>query len=132
MVQLITPHISLGCSVDEGLAILQTLGYPVHENNDRELQFKVNTPLFALAVYPKNGIVGSVWYDDPTGRQSEAGRAEKVDAYLNRYGSAKNWELRLENAWMRYWFNAIDGAQMVYGIDRDVIRFNQYAEGTVH
>lgn len=32
----------------------------------------------------------------------------------------------MENGWMRYWFNPVDGVNMVYGIHMDVIRFNEY------
>lgn len=47
--------------------------------------------------------------------------------YLDRYSSLNNWELRLDNGWMQYWFNDVDKMQMVYGLHKDVIRFNQYS-----
>lgn len=128
MIRLRTPHISLGCSVEEALAILRKFGDPAQEVSGEERSLRVDTPLFALAVYPKNGTVASVWYDDPMGRESEVGRADKVQAYLKRYGSLHNWERRLDNGWMHYWFNPTERAQLVYGIHRDVIRLNQYAE----
>src|SRR4026208_361653 len=128
MVQIHTPHIAVGSSMEDALEILRRLGNVVQEGSERELSYRVETPTFAIAVYPKSGTVGSVWYDDPTGRNSEMGRSEKVEAYLSRYGPLENWERRLDNGWMHYWFNPTDGAQMVYGIHKDVIRFNQYSE----
>jgi hypothetical protein len=128
MIHIPTPHIAVGSSMAEALEILRRLGHVVQEASERELSYRVETPIFAIAVYPKSGTVGSVWYDDPTGRTSETGRSEKVDAYLSRYGPLENWERRLDNGCMHYWFNPTDGAQMVYGIHKDVIRFNQYSE----
>jgi len=128
MVQLHTPHIALGTRVDEALPILQRLGQPRQEDVGRERSYRVDSPLFSIAIYPQDDVVCSVWYDDPTGRDSDAGRAEKIEAYLARYGAIGHWELRLDNGWMHYWFNASDRAQMVYGLHKDVIRFNQYIE----
>jgi len=34
----------------------------------------------------------------------------------------------MDNGWMHYWFNPIEKVAMVYGINKDVIRFNQYHE----
>lgn len=119
-----TPHIPLGLAIEEAVIILQRFGIPVQEESEAERSYRVQTPLFGVAVYPNGGKVGSVWYDDPTGRDSELGRARKVEAYLARYGPLKNWERRLDNGWMHYWFNPSDRAQMAYGIHKDVIRFN--------
>jgi len=96
--ELITPHVPLGLMLDEGISILESTG----------------------------NEVGSVWYDDSTGRESTWGIEKKIEMYLERYGLLSNWELRMENGWMRYWFNPNDHASMVYGIHNDVIRFNQY------
>jgi hypothetical protein len=124
----VTPHIPLGISVEQALGILQSLGNPVREQTADEHCHRLDTPLFSLAVYPDNGVVRSVWYNDPTGRESVSGRVGKVEAYLKRYGHLQNWERRLDNAWMHYWFNPIDQVQMVYGVHEDVIRFNQYQD----
>ena len=129
MTDLSTPHISLGLVIEEAVAILQRFGNPIQENSGRERCYRVQTPLFGVAVYPNCGKVGSVWYDDPTGRESGYGRTKKVETYLMRCGQLENWERRLDHGWMHYWFNPTDRAQMVYGIHKDVIRFNQYAEG---
>jgi hypothetical protein len=123
-----TPHIPLGLAIEAAIAILQRFGAPTQRESDRERCYRADTPLFAFAVYPADGKVRSVWYDDPTGRESDSGRMEKAQAYLQRYGRLENWELRLDNGWMHYWFNPTDHAQMVYGIHKDVIRFNQYSE----
>jgi hypothetical protein len=70
-----------------------------------------------------------VWYDDPSGRDSQQGKEQKVLLYLERYGARADWELRMDNGWMRYWFNEAAHASMVYGIHMDVIRFNEYRRG---
>jgi hypothetical protein len=128
---LATPHIPVGTAVDEAVAILQQFGHPTREGSEREYCYRVETPLFGLAVYPGELIVRSVWYDDPTERETEQGRIHKVHAYLARYGPLSDWELRLDNGRMHYWFNPTAQAQMVYGLHKDVIRFNQYAENRV-
>src|SRR5678815_4410970 len=128
MSQIHTPHIALGSSMEDALQILRHLGPVLQDNSEKESCYRVETPIFAVAVYPKGETVGSVWYDDPIGRISMAGRSKKVETYLRRYGPLENWERRLDNGWMHYWFNPVDGVQMVYGIHMDVIRFNQYGE----
>lgn len=125
-IQLVTPHISLGTPLQEALVILDQLGHPIVMDDDGSLT--VETPDFKVTIYHQERRVRSVLYDDPLGGTSEEGTREKIDLYLNRYGLLVNWELRLENGWMRYWFNPADGAAMVYGIDHDVIRFNEYSQ----
>ena len=126
MINLVTPHIALGSSIEQALETLERYGEPLQEGSGEERCYRLEAASFRMAVYPKSEAVGSVWYDDPIARESEAGRAQKVDAYLIRYGQLQNWERRLDNAWMHYWFNPTDHAQMVYGVHKDVIRFNQY------
>jgi hypothetical protein len=123
-----TPHIPVRLPLPEGLAILQSLGSPVDGSDGSERWIKVDTPLFSVAIYPSGERVRSVWYDDPTGRESARGKEAKVRRYLERYGPLSNWELRLDNGWMNYWFNPTDKAAMVYGIHKDVIRFNEYEQ----
>jgi hypothetical protein len=127
-ITLATPHISVGSEVEEAIAILRRFGNPIREDADRECSYRVETSLFGLAIYPQDMAVRSVWYDDPIGRETEHGRIAKVHAYLARYGPLADWELRLDNGWMHYWFNPRAQAQMVYGLHKDVIRFNQYQE----
>jgi hypothetical protein len=128
MIELATPHIPLGASIEEALMALEQFGKPVQDVSEEELCYRIETASFRMAVYPIGDVVGSVWYDDPSGRGSESGRASKVEAYLRLYGQLKNWERRLDNGWMHYWFNPADRAQMVYGVHNDVVRFNQYVE----
>src|SRR5438552_8080880 len=122
-----TPHIPLGLSLVEGLSLLQAIG-PVEEESGSEHCYSVETSAFSAAIYEKEGVVSSVWYDDPLGRDSDAEKEHKVKLYLRRYGSLPNWELRMNNGWMLYWFNPKDKVAMVYGIHKDVIRFNQFDE----
>ena len=128
MITLSTPHVPLGLALSDALLILQRSGTPTQEDSNGERCYRIETSLFAMAVYPKDEIVGAIWYDDPSGRESDATRVEKIEAYLTRYGHPTNWELRLDNGWMHYWFNPTDGVQMIYGVHKDVIRFNQYSE----
>lgn len=125
---LSSPHIPLRIALQEGIEILQSTGFNVVEETEPEQLFRVTTPTFGVAIYAKGNEVGSVWYDDPIGRATPIGKEKKIELYLMRYGSLSNWELRMENGWMRYWFNPYDKAAMVYGIHKDVIRFNQYSE----
>lgn len=123
-----TPHIPLRLDLQEGMDILKSTGYKVIEETGTEHLFKVTTPSFSVAIYAKENEVSSVWYDDPVGRNSAASKEKKVELYLIRYGSLSNWELRMDNGWMHYWFNPVDRVAMVYGLHKDVIRFNQYRE----
>lgn len=128
MIELTTPHISLGSSIEDAIAILQRFGKPVHDASDEDLCYRIETASFRMAVYSIGDAVGSVWFDDPVGRGAEVGRVHKVEAYLIRYGQLRNWDRRLDNGWMHYWFNPTESAQMVYGVHKDVIRFNRYDE----
>ncbi len=121
-----SPHIPLRISMLEGLEILKSTGYEITEEAVNEHCLKVETPSFSAAIYVKDNEVSSVWYDDPIGRDSTTGKEQKVELYLSRYGLLSNWELRMDNGWMHYWFNPSDKVAMVYGIHKDVIRFNQY------
>ena len=125
---LSSPHIPLYIALSEGIDILHSTGFTVIEETEPEQLFRVTTPNYGVAIYAKGNAVGSVWYDDSSGRDTLVGRQKKIELYLMRYGTLSNWELRMENVWMRYWFNPRDKAAMVYGIHKDVIRFNQYGE----
>jgi methionyl-tRNA synthetase len=125
---LSSPYIPLQIALRDGIEILQSTGCNVIEETEPDHLFMVKAPTFGMAIYAKGNKVGSVWYDDPIGRATSIGKEKKIELYLLRYGSLSNWELRMENGWMRYWFNPLDKAAMVYGIHKDVIRFNQYNE----
>jgi hypothetical protein len=122
-----TPHIPLRIKLSEGLRVLKDLGEPMNEVVGNEQCFRVDGEFFSVAIYPEGTEVKSVWYDDPIGRDTAQGRTKKVEQYLARYGAIQNWELRLDNGWMHYWFNPSDKVAMVYGIHKDVLRFNIYA-----
>jgi hypothetical protein len=127
-VRLQTPHVPLGIELREGLRFLEALRVELVEEKDPEHCFRADTASFSVAIYPEADRVRSVWYDDQVARESEATKRKKVLAYLARYGAIKNWEMRMDNGWMRYWFNPSDEAAMVYGVHMDVIRFKQYRE----
>jgi hypothetical protein len=120
-----TPHVAVGSALDTALPQLKGLGALV-EVKEPEYCYRVETPDFALAVFPDSSRIRSVWYDDPTGRGDPRGVEEKIEAYLIRYGPMKDWEIRLNNGLMHYWFNPKAHASMVYGLHKDVIRFNEY------
>lgn len=124
--ELTSPHIPLGLRLSDGLAILRTLGYAIVEEADPEYSLKCQTPAFGVALYPAHDRVSSVWYDDISGRSSDTGRARRLVLYLRRYGDYADWEMRLDNGWMHYWFNPSAKVAMVYGVHNDVIRFNHY------
>jgi len=126
--KLDTPHIPLRSSLRDGIEILQSIGPNIIEDIGSEHCFRLETSSFSIAVCAKDGHVASVWYDDPIGRGSAAGKERKIELYLMRYGSLSNWELRMVNDSMRYWVNGYDKAAMVYSLHRDVIRFNLYYE----
>lgn len=126
--KLNTPHIPLRASLREGIEILKAIGNNLTEEIGSEHCFKLETSSFSVALCAEGNYVASVWYDDPIGRGSAAGTERKIELYLMRYGSLSNWELRMVNDSTRYWVNSYDKVAMVYGLHRDVIRFNQYYE----
>jgi len=117
-------HVPLGLSVAAGLKLLRELEMPIDEHTDDEHHFRVDARGYSVALYPKGDRIGSVWYDDPTGRDSSDERLLKVEAYLARYGELKNWRKGMTNGWMDYWYNDTDKVGMVHGLHMDVIRFN--------
>ena len=127
-VDLQTPHVPLGIELREGLRILEELKVRIVEDVESERCFRAETASFSIAIYPEEDRVRSVWYDDNVARETSAAKYKKVMAYLTRYGALENWEMRMDNGWMRYWFNPADEASMVYGVQMDVIRFNRYRE----
>lgn len=122
--KLETPTIELGIPIEKGVKILKELGILVEEQDDNEHSFRVETSDFDIAVYENDGIVSSVWFNDPLGRIWTKGKQMKINLYLARYGSLEDWELRIDNGWMHFFFNDKTGVTMVYGIHKDVIRFN--------
>ena len=124
--QIGSPHIPLGIRAIEAEQLLRLFapGVPIETDNVGSLVLFHSG--VAITVYLTDVVVTSVWYNDPTGRESQAGREAKVAAYLARYGDVASWERSMDNGWMHYWFNVRAGAAMVYGIHNDVIRFNTW------
>jgi hypothetical protein len=122
--KLLSPKIELGIPIEEGLSVLKELGDIIEERDGKEHSYRVDTADYDVAIYDKNGIVSSVWFNDPLGRLWSKGKAMKLRLYLARYGEASDWELRTDNGWMHYHFNDKAGVNMVYGVHNDVIRFN--------
>jgi len=126
ILQIATPHLPLGQALESAIALLQRAGYELVSAEDDTQSFRTQDDEVGVTVHATGGKITSVVYDDPTGRNSEHGKAEKTRLYLARYGAPANWEWRMQNAWMDYWFNPMDKVAMVYGRDRDVLRFNRY------
>jgi hypothetical protein len=124
--ELRTPHIPLRIDLADGLTILESMGVEIMPMDGRERGFQASRLLFSAAVYSAGDKVDSVWYNDTAGRFTAHGKRAKIDLYLSRYGLLSDWEMRMENGWMRYWYNPTSKAAMVYGIDKDVLRFNMY------
>ena len=121
-----TPHVPLGETCELGVSLLQSMGCELVGEDGGARRFQPAGDDFSITLHEAGDMVTSVVYDDPTGRYSEDGKAEKIRLYLARYGAYSNWEMRMRNDWMQYWFNPADQVAMVYGIDMDVLRFNRY------
>jgi hypothetical protein len=126
--RLRTPYVPLGVSIDEGFELFKNFGVITRTEDDGDDKvYRISADGYDAALYERDGIVRSIWYDDPSGRALGIGRERKISLYLRRYRVTGEWGLRMENGWMRYYFNDVDGLQMVYGIHADVIRFNLHA-----
>ena len=101
-----------------------TGGKPFEEMDGGTRSVRVNLRQFQMAVYETEGIVSSVWYNDPAGRLTSFGRRKKIDLYLQRFTVNGEWEPRLSSGGIVHFFNDIDGFHMAYGVHMDVIRFN--------
>lgn len=123
--KLATPHIELGTPVQDALALLTAVGGDVRAGSDgSEALFRASCQTFELAFYHKDDRVTAVWYNDPVGRATWFGRRRKLHLYMRRFTKHGKWELRIDNGWMRFFFNDADGACIVYGIHEDVVRIN--------
>lgn len=124
--RIATPDLPLGVSLEHGLKLLElTGGSPFEEVDGDERSFRVNLPDAEFAIYDRDGVIHAVWYNDPTGRLTGIGRRRKLGLYMARYTKNGSWEKRIDNGWMRFYFNDIDGVCMVYGTHNDVIRINR-------
>jgi hypothetical protein len=118
-------HVDLLIPIGEGLRILESVGNEIIEEHEGgEHTFYVDAKTYEIRIFEKKGLVVAVWYNDPLGRSWAGGITRKVNLYLERYGPLVNWEIRMNNGWMKYYFNDVDQVGMVYGIHNDVIRIN--------
>ncbi|WP_016955463.1 hypothetical protein [Catenovulum agarivorans] len=124
--KLNSPHIPLGITFEDGLAILNTVSTAIERfEKDNEDFYQVSSNEFSCGFYVKNGFVSSTWYDDSLGRDSEEGINLKVTLYLQRYGDISDWEEGINNGWIQFFSNKKSGIGLAYGLHKDVIRFNQ-------
>lgn len=122
--KLISPHIELGSSIERGIEVLKEYGVPTYSKNEDEIVHRISAIGFDMAIYEHKGIVSSVWYNDSVGRLWSIGKKRKIKLYLARCDTLKNWEARLNNGWIQFYFNDAKSLSMAYGIHKDVIRFN--------
>lgn len=123
--ELITPHIPLNVTLEEGITILKSVSDSIDKEVEEDSTFyKVITGDFECGFYEKNGVIIASWYNDPAGRDSKEGINLKVSAYLNRYGSLNDWEDGINNGWIQFFNNNKTKVGLAYGINKDVLRFN--------
>ena len=119
------PHIPLGISLEEALAILHRISSNIEKRTEEDNDFyKLVSDEFECGFYEQTGKVVSSWYNDPLGRNSEEGINEKVSLYLSRYGNLEDWKNGINNGWMQFFNNENSKVALVYGIHKDVLRFN--------
>ncbi|WP_421910613.1 hypothetical protein [Marinobacter sp.] len=124
--ELKTPHIPLGISLDEGIEILGSFSSEIEEfEEENEVFYKISCRDWECGFYCKDNIVQSTWFNDPFGREDEMGINRKVTLYLTRYGRIEDWEDRMNNGWIQFFFNEESGVNLAYGLHKDVLRFNQ-------
>jgi hypothetical protein len=125
--KIITPHVDLGVSLHVGVAVLRSTGAVVSEEVEgEERTYRVSLPGYQMAIYERGGFVSSVWYDDPAGRLTPFGKRRKIKLYMDRFTKNGSWQLRINNGWMKFYFNNVDHMQLVYGLHMDVIRINSW------
>lgn len=126
-----TPHIPLGMKFEDAIEVLKKIDENViREDDGKEVAHRINANGYSLAIYEINGMVSSVWYDDPAGRCNGLGKRRKIEMYLERYKSYGIWEQRMNNGWITFYFNDLDKVSMAYGNHKDVLRFNMRAGNT--
>lgn len=126
---LSTPLLIHGTPFDQAVLGLKEFGNVKEYIDDHgEHTARVDSLMYSLALIEKKGVVGSVWYDDPSGRWTSFGRQRKLYLYLTRYQYDGHWEKRIRNDWMVHFWNDIENLTLVYGIHLDVIRVNRHFE----
>ncbi|WP_413665442.1 hypothetical protein ACG1BZ_09715 [Microbulbifer sp. CNSA002] len=120
-----TPHIPLNIELEEALGILRSTGLDVLEKKEDEDNFyRVSSPSYECGFYEKENRVIASWYNDPSGRESEDGITQKLNAYLQRYGELSSWESGINNGWIQFFQNEDSSTSLAYGLHKDVLRFN--------
>ena len=124
--QLKSPHIPFGISLEEGIKILNSITSEIEKNTNKENDFyKIVSDDWECGFYEDKGIVVSTWYNDSAGRDTEEGINLKVTSYLNRYGDMDEWVDGINNGIIQFFINTKKGIGMSYGLHRDVILFNR-------
>lgn len=124
--ELYAPHIPVGSNVTSALTILDSCAGQVVPLDGGERGYSATSTDWELIIYAAAEEVDAVWYNDESGRGCAQSKLSKIHHFLAQYGTLADWELRMDNGWMRYWFNVRAGVMMVYGVYNDVIRFNRY------
>jgi hypothetical protein len=123
---LSTPHIPVKSNLASALSVLKSCADEILVLEGDEHAYRASARGWELIIYADADEVNAVWYNDESGRRSRESKLAKIHRYLSRYSALTDWELRMDNGWMRYWFNPREGVMMVYGVHKDVIRFNKY------
>ena len=123
---LSTPHIPVRSDLATALNLLESCADQVVVLEDDVGGYRASSKRWELIIYAEADEVDAGWYDDESGRGLTESKLAKIHRYLIRYGELTDWDLRMDNGWMRYWFNPQAGVMMVYGIHKDVIRFNKF------
>ena len=124
--ELSAPHVPVRSSVASALSLLESCADQVLPFEGDECGYSASSAGWELIIYADADEVKAVLYDDESGRGSTQSKLLKIHQYLVRYGPLTDWEMRMDNGWMRYWFNVSAGVRMVYGVHKDVIRFGRY------
>jgi len=124
--ELTTPHIPLGISLQEGIEILKGVSSGIQKLVvEREDFYVVSSGDWECGFYARDGIVHSSWYNDSLGRESEEGISTRLALYLARYGNIDDWKDGRNNGGIQFFVNEKSGVGMAYGLHKDVLRFNQ-------
>lgn len=123
--KLLTPDLKLGVPVETGIAALSKIGPITSEPADQgQTEYRVELEQYKMAIYERAGKITSIWYDDPAGRSNLFGKHKKIALYLRRHKENGSWNMRIDNGWIKHYYNDVDSLVMAYGIDRDVLTFH--------
>jgi len=107
------------------MSVLDSTGGTVRaESEGEDRVYRVRLPTYEMAFYHRDGKVYAIWYNDPAGRLTKLGRQRKLKLYMQRFTTNGAWELRIDDGWMRFFYNDLDRVNVVYGLHKDVVRIN--------